>query len=281
VGLTKFRFQGKAPTSIRAAIQIHETPEWIDTNWERQSLWSDNQPPRSTPTDDGSGWGFCSRLGAATDVPLRCYTPAEAAQLIDSVEPYQQHFNRELGYSLVYPSDEFYILCGRDLPPAAAYDDFPQYSNGVGMTREFIDGWKRARRRLPPRLPQPSSVALVCGTLIAPVMQPIVERLNRVEGLDVHLLPVVNEFFGETVTVSGLLMGQDVAPALRASGCTRALLPRVMFDHQGMRTLDEYSPQQIAEESGVEVAVAHDADDLVAYVRELAQAVQSEPVAAA
>ncbi len=280
VGLTKFRFQGKAPTSIRAAIQIHETPEWIDTNWERQSLWSDDQSSRSTPADDSSGWGFCSRLGAATDVPLRCYTPAEAAQLIDNVQPYQQHFNRELGYSLVYPSDEFYILCGRDLPPATAYDDFPQYSNGVGMTREFIDGWKRARRRLPPRLPQPNSVALVCGTLIAPVMQPIVERLNRVDELDMRLLPVVNEFFGETVTVSGLLMGQDVAPALRASGCTRALLPRVMFDHQGMRTLDEYSPQQIAEESGVDVAVAHDADDLVAYVRELAQAAQSKPVAA-
>lgn len=267
VGLTKYRFKRKQPQSIRTAIQVHETPEWIDTNWERQPLWS-----AQTQTPAGEDWGFCARLGAATDVPLRCYTPQEAAQVVDLLQPDGERYRRELGLHLVYPSDEFYLSCGRDLPLAEFYDGYPQYSNGVGMTRDFLDTWTRARRRLPTRLTQPASVALLCGTLIAPTLQLVVDRLNRIAGLEVRLQPVVNQFFGETVTVSGLLTGQDVVPALRASGCTHAVLPRVMFDHTGERTLDEYSPQRIAEETGLHVSLAGDPDELVQYVKTLAYA---------
>lgn len=271
VGLTKYRFNRKQPQTIRAAIQVHETPDWIDTNWERQPLWNESaQNGTGQPALDAADLGFCARLGAATDVPLRCYTPEEAAQVIERLLPYSERYRRELDLNLVYPSDEFYLLCGREVPPASFYDGFPQYSNGVGMTRDFLDTWATARRRLPARLPQPARVALVCGTLIAPTMQPLVERLNQIEGLEVRLLPMVNHFFGETVTVSGLLMGQDLVPLLRGSDCTHAVLPRVMFDHTGTRTLDEYSPQQIAAETGLAIDLAAAPDELVQYVRILA-----------
>jgi NifB/MoaA-like Fe-S oxidoreductase len=289
VGLTKYRFEGKRPQSIRAAIHIHETPEWIDENWERQPLWdeaiqltTDHRPPT---TEEGrlaavpssilyplsSELGHCSRQIVSTDVPMRCYRPDEAAQVIDLLAPYQERFRRELGVGLVYPSDEFYLLCGRELPPAAAYDGMPQYSNGVGMTRDFQDGWAKAQRRLPARLPRPTELALVCGTLITPVLQQVVDRLNRIGNLHARLLPVVNQFFGATVTVSGLLMGQDVVRELAASGVRRALLPRVMFDHTGTRTLDEYALERIAAETGVSVAVAGEPEEILRYVRALAR----------
>jgi NifB/MoaA-like Fe-S oxidoreductase len=287
VGLTKYRFDGKRPQSIRAAIHVHETPEWIDTNWERQPLWDDtvkNQEPKiknqiavideSQFSVLGSRFsaeelGHCARQIVATDVPMRCYRPDEAARVIEALEPYQARFRRELGVGLVYPSDEFYLLCNRDLPAAAEYDGMPQYSNGIGMTRDFLDEWSKAQRRLPARMPRPTELTLVCGTLIAPILQRIVDRLNKIVDLHVKLLPVVNQFFGETVTVSGLLMGQDVVPALAASGAQRALLPRVMFDHTGARTLDEYSLDRVASESGVPVAVVGEPDELVRYVRAL------------
>jgi hypothetical protein len=85
------------------------------------------------------------------------------------------------------------------------------------------------------------------------------------------LLPVVNQFFGETVTVSGLLTGQDVVPALRDSGCSYALLPRVMFDHQGMQTLDAYTPRRIAEETCTSVYIADDIAELVRYIGSIGQ----------
>lgn len=263
VGLTRYRFTGKRPQSIRTAISIHETPEWIDTNWQRQPLW-----------DEAAGavadLGHCARQIVAADVPMRCYRSDEAARVIELVEQQAAQFRRRHGVGLVYASDEFYLLAGRDLPAAAAYDGMPQYSNGIGMTRDFLDGWARAQRRLPARLAQPAELTLVCATLIAPTLQRVVDRLNRIDGLEARLLPVVNQFFGETVTVSGLLMGQDVVPALRAAGVRRALLPRVMFDHTGQRTIDEYTVERIAAESGASIAVAGEPDEVVRSVRALA-----------
>jgi NifB/MoaA-like Fe-S oxidoreductase len=294
VGLTKYRFDGKRPQTIRAAIHIHETPEWIDTNWERQPLWDESIATVELRTDQrpktkdqkpvagdslvlgpsslvGEELGYCARQIVAADVPMRCYRAGEAARVIDILEPYQVRFRGELGVGLVYPSDEFYLLCGRELPPAAAYDGMPQYSNGVGMTRDFVDAWARAQRRLPARMPRPTELTLVCGTLVAPILNRVVDRLNQIVNLRVALLPVVNQFFGATVTVSGLLMGQDVVSALGASGARRALLPRVMFDHTGTRTLDEYSLDRIAAESGVPVEVAGEPDEVVRYIKALAK----------
>ena len=207
---------------------------------------------------------------------MRCYCPDEAPRIIDLVEAYQAEFRQRYGIGLVYASDEFYLLCGRDLPPAADYDGMPQYSNGVGMTRDFLDGWAKAQRRLPARLPQPAELTIVCGTLIAPILQRVIDRLNRIVNLHARLLPVVNRFFGETVTVSGLLMGQDVAPAIRAAGARRVLLPRVMFDHTGARTIDEYTVERIGAESGAVVAVAGEPDDIVRYVRALSNSFRAE-----
>jgi NifB/MoaA-like Fe-S oxidoreductase len=271
VGLTKYRFERNRPQSIRAAIAIHETPEWIDATWERQPSWDDalrTAPPAAQIAE----LGHCARQIVATDVPLRCYTSAEAAGVIDLVEPYAARFRTTLGTALVQASDEFYLLSGRELPAADTYDGMPQYSNGVGMTRDFIDGWAQAERTLPTALPRMTQLTLVCGTLIVPVLAQVVARLNQIDNLDARLLPVVNTFFGETVTVSGLLTGADVVAALAAAGAQRALLPRVMFDHTGTRTIDEYAPDRIAAESGALIATAGEPDELAAYVRALAQA---------
>lgn len=295
VGLTKYRFTGKAPQTIKAAIHVHETPEWINENWEKQPLWDeafpvlhgqttkDQRPTTNNksiislvdnplvvgPSSLVENLGHCSRQIISTDVPMRCYTSEEAGQIIDLITPYQQAFQRQHGVNMVHPSDEFYILAGREMPPAATYDDMPQYSNGVGMTRDFLDVWAKEQRKLPARLPKPTQLTLLCGTLIAPILQRVVDRLNRVENLHAQLLPVTNQFFGDMVTVSGLLTGQDVTAALRESGAERALLPRVMFDHTGKRTLDEYSIERISQESGVPLAIAGEPDEVVRYVRAL------------
>jgi len=264
VGLTKYRFEGKRPQSIRTAIEIHETPDWIDANWERQPLWD-----QAIKAED---LGFCSRLGAATDVPMRVYTADEAARVVAIIETYQARFMADYGTALVHPSDEFYLLSDQPVPPASRYADMPQYSNGVGMTRDFLDGWAKAQRRLPSALPCPRDLGIVCGTLIAPTLEMLVTRLNRIENLTATLIPVVNQFFGETVTVSGLLMAQDVIPVLKQSGVTRALLPRVMFDHKGEKTIDNMTLADIADASGVAVMMAGEPDDVVRYIKALARA---------
>src|SRR4051794_14057811 len=163
VGLTKYRFEGKRPQTIRAAIHVHETSDWIDTNWERQPLWDESVrletgdlrlvPAQTTPASSlqplVSQLGHCARQIVAADVPMRCYRPDEAARVIDMIDPYQQSFRSKLVPGLVYAPDEFSLLPGGAMPPADAYDGMPQYSNGIGMTRDFLDGWSKAQRRLP------------------------------------------------------------------------------------------------------------------------------------
>ena len=146
--------------------------------------------------------------------PLIQFDRIGAARVIDQVEAWQQRIRAEEGRTFIYLGDEFYFLAGGDVPPAEMYDGFPQLDNGIGLTRNFIEEWTAAADYAN-TLDTNSRLAVISGTAVAPV----VERLARELDPDVqriHVLPVINEHFGETVNVSGLLTGHDISAALRA-----------------------------------------------------------------
>ena len=196
----------------------------------------------------------------------RPYTPAESRAVLDQVAPWQARGLERWDYRLVYPSDEWYLVAGRRVPPAEVYDDFPQVENGVGMVRLLLDEWQELRGQVGRRRLRPAT--LVCGTLIAPVLEGIVAELNertkasRPAGWQV--VPVVNELFGPVTTVSGLLIGGDVLAALRGRELGElVLLPRAMFTGRygagsapPGTTLDDVHVDQMAAQLGVPVAMA-------------------------
>ncbi|MCG0239074.1 MAG: DUF512 domain-containing protein [Firmicutes bacterium] len=191
--------------------------------------------------------------------PLRTYTPEEARQMLAQLEAWHKRLIPEWGFPVVYPSDEFYILAGREVPPASFYGSFDQLENGVGMVRLFLDELKQVGPRLPDRLPEPRRVTVVTGMLARGVLQRAVDRLNQVEGLQVDLLPVENEFYGPTVTVAGLLTGRDMLMALaeKEDLGDLVILPAVAFRDGDGRTLDNYTLPMIQEKlGGVAVATA-------------------------
>lgn len=156
--------------------------------------------------------------------------PAYAADLVDRAAAWQRAYRRRLGTRFVFPSDEFYLLAGRPFPGAQAYEGFPQFDNGVGNARRFLDDFARLARRLPPALGEGRRrVLAVTGTLAAPVLRGAVGRLNGVAGLQVDLLPVANIFFGGTVGCAGLLTGRDMGSALRerGGGADAILIPAI------------------------------------------------------
>jgi NifB/MoaA-like Fe-S oxidoreductase len=112
-------------------------------------------------------------------------------------------------------------------------------------------------------------IALVCGTLIAPVLEKVATELGQLTGLAVEVIPVVNEFFGPTVTVSGLLTGQDVIAALQQRTLEGrdlgdvVFLPRTMLDAAGEVTLDDMTPLQIAARLGTRVEIVGAMGELV------------------
>jgi putative radical SAM enzyme (TIGR03279 family) len=145
---------------------------------------------------------------------LRSPDPGYARSLLDWAEPRRRRFLRDLGTRFAFPSDEFYLLAGRPFPTGATYGGYPQLGNGVGGCRKFLDEFRRLERRLPPAVSPPRAVTVVSGTLAAPVLRGATARLNQIRGLRVEMVPVLNEFFGGSVSCAGLLTGQDIVKTL-------------------------------------------------------------------
>jgi putative radical SAM enzyme (TIGR03279 family) len=207
--------------------------------------------------------------GEQGSINIHRYGPAEACAIVEMARACGNQYRQEMGLQMVYPADEFFLLCGEPLPSVGFYDGYPQYANGVGMTRDFLNEWARARHHLPRTLSHPLRVALVCGTLFAPTLQQLLTPVT-IGGLEMCVVPVRNRFFGDTVTVSGLLTGQDVLAALQSGSYDRVVLPRSMVDHAGHQTLDGYRVEDIGEATGRPVELVGTASELVHLLQNLA-----------
>ena len=185
----------------------------------------------------------------------RSYTPGEARAVIAQVEPLQDTYRARHGVSLVYLADEWYLLAGIDVPADEVYDDYAQIENGIGLVRQFLEdseglragSLKTQNSQLKTQKLRAGSCTLVCGTLIAPVMWQAARTLAEAGGVRMTVAPVVNGLFGERVTVSGLLGGEDVIAALQ--GCALGdvvCLPRAMLDDAGERTLDDLTVDDLS-----------------------------------
>ncbi|MDX2273109.1 MAG: TIGR03279 family radical SAM protein [Cyanobacteriota bacterium] len=136
-----------------------------------------------------------------------------AQQVIEQVTALQTQFRDSLGSTFAWLADEWYLLAGQPLPPASHYEGYPQIGNGVGSLRQFLTDFQNLP--LPREFPSPLQATWVVGNAVEPALQPIVERLNRIPNLRVHLIGIASPFWGQPMTVTGLLTGQDIWQALR------------------------------------------------------------------
>ncbi len=218
--------------------------------------------------------------------PMRPHTLAESLEVMARVEPWQRRFAAEPGsrsLPFVYLSDEWYYNTRRPFPPARHYGGYAQIENGVRMTRKLLEDWRRARSTLPAEIGPTRKVALVTSVMAAPTIERLARDLGAVAGLEVRVLPVVNRFWGELVTVAGLLCAQDVLDALRDrcndfASDDLILLPRVMLDTAGVRFLDDVTVEDFAARVPARVQFVKDASALAGAIRTLSLA--AAPVAA-
>jgi putative radical SAM enzyme (TIGR03279 family) len=190
----------------------------------------------------------CSRiLPSAANLGLRQFEPAEALAVVEQLKSVQQANRRAYGKTIVYASDELYLLAGNTVPSAQSYDGYPQYENGIGMVRDLLDDWARTRRRLGRSSVRIAfdSVSLVCGEMAAPILEPIVAEWAGLVGIDAEVVPIRNSFFGPRVKVSGLLTGRDIIANKNRLRGSSVLLPEVMLDKTGSRLLDNMKPEEV------------------------------------
>ena len=162
--------------------------------------------------------------------PLEPFDGEEAAAVIDMIEGFQRECFAEFGIHFVHASDEWYILAGRELPEAERYDGYLQLENGVGMLRLMMDEFEEemARRKKKDGFPDfrpRRELSIATGKLAFPYIRRMARRLEEsCPGLKVLVYPITNFFFGELITVSGLLTGQDLLAQLRGKALGQCLL---------------------------------------------------------
>ena len=177
--------------------------------------------------------------------PLEPFTKEDACQVIDLIEEWQKKLYEKHKLHFIHASDEWYILAERELPEESRYDGYIQLENGVGMIRllyeEFMDalGEKEDDGKA-------EELSMATGFLPYPYLKRRLDRMAEVyPGRKIHLYPIRNDFFGEMITVAGLITGQDLVAQLKGKPLgSRLLLPSVMFKSGEEVFLDDMTRTQ-------------------------------------
>jgi len=190
---------------------------------------------------------------------LKKHNPESVLDIIRIVQTLQEEYEKKFGEPFVYLSDEFYLLVGKPLPSSFHYRDFWQIENGVGLTRFFLSSFEDSARTFPSKLKKKQHLVFVTGTMAEPILREnVLPVLNRIKNLSVRLLPISNRFFGESVTVSGLLTGKDIINTLQKENKdTTILLPSNCLNTDNL-FLDDVSLEELRRKLNRKIIVVED-----------------------
>lgn len=198
---------------------------------------------------------------------LEPFTKEDALVVLDQIHAFSDRCRRLHGIGFAYASDEWYLEANQALPEEADYDGYPQLENGVGMARllisEFTEALAFEKKRFWMRKKE---VSIVCGTLIEPIIRKLCDDLtSKFSSVTVHIYPIRNDFFGEQVTVTGLLTGGDVMRQLEGKALgKKLLLPLNMLRSGEDVFLDDVHVSDVEQKLNVPIdIVASDGADLV------------------
>ena len=187
--------------------------------------------------------------------------PATAFSILLQVEKWGERAKRERGETWVFGSDELYMLAGRELPGPEHYGEFAQIENGVGsvtsLRMRVAGGLDRVARRDGQR------IGVVTGLAMAPLMEPLLDRLREVSGADFELIIAENSLFGPTITTAGLLVGKDIMAALRdRHDLDIALIPAETINDDGV-FLDDFTIEAVRESLPMPIFPSYDFIDVL------------------
>ena len=181
--------------------------------------------------------------------PLEPFTREDAQKVLEQIHRWQDRLYREQGTHFIHAGDEWYLLAGQDLPKAENYDSYLQLENGVGMVRLFREELAEAlaeRRNDEPAAAR--KVTIATGMLAAPILQEAADQIGAVyPGIKLQVIPVENHFFGERITVAGLLTGQDLKNQLSGRDLgEELLLTENMFRDGEEVFLDDMTAEELS-----------------------------------
>ena len=197
-------------------------------------------------------------------------TTAKAQEVIAQVQALQAEFQAKLGTTFAWLADEWFLLGRQPLPPESHYESYPQIGNGVGSIRLFLKEFEAIAQGLPAQVSPPRAYTWIVGNAVEHAFAPLVARLNQIRGLTVIMASINSDYWGQEITVTGLLTGQDIATQLAGKKLGDAvLLPSLM-----LKQSDSKRPEETYFLDDMSVAqLANELDSLVLSVEGLAELV--------
>ena len=186
------------------------------------------------------------REGLAPLTPVR---EREARAILSVIDAQRAKNQKDYGQTIVSAADELYLKAQLPLPGPEYYEGYPQLDNGVGLMSLFEEELRGALLCEEAPIPAPSPVTIACGMAAAPVMQRMVDLVReKCPGLQARVVGIRNDFFGETVDVSGLVTGRDLRDQLRGKLLgERLLLPGVMLRDKENVFLDDVTVEELSQ----------------------------------
>lgn len=188
--------------------------------------------------------------------PLEPFSPDECKAVIEQVEEFAAECRRKHDCSIFYLGDEFYIKAGLPLPDSERYDGYPQIENGVGLVTsmkdefydelDFLDTYDMARTR---------RLSIATGEAAYEFISSLARELeSRLSDTKINVYKIENKFFGENITVAGLIVGKDLKEQLKGKDLgTKLFIPSVMLRYENDLFLDDISIDSLSRELGVEI----------------------------
>ncbi len=195
----------------------------------------------------------------------------KAREVIKQVQQLQETFREKSGSTFAWLADEWFLIAQEELPPESHYEDYPQIGNGVGSIRQFIKEFETiAEAKLPTKIEQPKEFIWIVGNAVETAFKPLVKRVNQVENLTVELRAFNSNYWGQEITVTGLLTGQDLLYHLKNENINKdILLPSVMLKHDEKKFLDDMRVEELEVILGVKIYTVKDINELIETVGEM------------
>lgn len=186
--------------------------------------------------------------------PLELFNKDSASAAIALIEEFQKKFLEKYDTRLVFPSDEFFLIAEMDLPDADYYEEYPQYENGVGMLRSINDEFDSALKMSDEKIP-PRHISVATGFSAYRNMTEMAEKAEKkFENLKCNVYKIKNDFFGETITVTGLITAGDMINQLKGRDLGEELLiSSSMLRRDSNVFLDDMTVEDVENALGVKV----------------------------
>lgn len=189
--------------------------------------------------------------------PLKLFDKQSASEALDLIEKFQVEFLSEYGTRLVFPADEFYITAERGLPSEEEYEDYCQFENGVGMTRSLIEEFNSAFENADNNDIKACNTSIATGALAYKYINELIEKTEKKwHNINCKVYKIRNDYFGETITVTGLITGRDLIAQLKDKPLGDILLlSSGMIKKDSDLFLDDYTISDVEQALNVKIKV--------------------------